>query len=452
MTPRESERARLSSRRLNKLFKQVARTVRRPSKCDLRRWMVVWMLGYASCSTEETLSVVVSADPEAGVNWLVVRSFDGYGPVGERSLAVGAVPVVVALPDPRDEPGLRVVAVGRGARPSRAGARMDGSLPPTLQLTVAFADADGDGVIDELDDCPTVADWDQRNARGSGPGDACVGSGVGGGGGGGGGAGGSAADLGSRTVSAGSDLSLPPEPSDGGVVMLVRDLGRSPDLTAHPADLAPPPSCNPSAATLCEGFENGLNAWTIVADTGTVTLDATHVHRGALALKVHTSALVSGDYAEAAVSTTAGFPTSSLYARAWIYVPSGFDPGPASLMRVAQSSSPYSTADFQLEGSGLSTWSDLTGSQIYHGIAGVIAHDTWSCVEWQVLLSATGAMNVWLDGTAVAPLSLPEDLSSSPPPGEIEIGIAAQAISTDIGARDLWIDDVAIAGARVGCQ
>jgi hypothetical protein len=269
-------------------------------------------------------------------------------------------------------------------------------------------------VIDAIDDCPTVADWDQRNARGSGPGDACVGT------------------------------SAPPAPGDGA------DMAMAP----RPAVDMAPSLCDPTRTAICESFESGLldpNLWSQASTSGSVvSLDSTHVYRGQQAIKVHAAAVAQGQFGEATLVNKTLFPATQLFVRAFVYVPAGFPAAPAALFNVGQSASPYHTTGLQLDSAGFATFNELAAPPVYKGVAGTIANDRWVCVEWQVALDKAGVVDVWVDGVALTALSGAQDLSSNPPVGELHLGLAAQA-SANIPARDVWMDEVAVGTTRIGC-
>jgi len=108
-----------------------------------------------------------------------VRLFDGSGLVASQQIAQPPLPgslLVRGLPDRAQE--VRVVVRGEtAAGPLLGGARA--TTQPNAQSTAVVllsadrADSDGDGVPDDLDDCPDVPDGDQGNTTGGGAGDAC---------------------------------------------------------------------------------------------------------------------------------------------------------------------------------------------------------------------------------------------------------------------------------------
>jgi hypothetical protein len=89
----------------------------------------------------------------------------------------------------------------------------------------------------------------------------------------------------------------------------------------------------------------------------------------------------------------------------------------------------------------------------------------WACVEWHVVGPsapdpAAGQMALWIDGCAAPDMSITRSASSTcdddevhswrvPPPRLLRLGVASFVDSPV--AFSMWIDDVALSGARVGC-
>jgi acetyltransferase-like isoleucine patch superfamily enzyme len=105
--------------------------------------------------------------------------------IGAPVLADNGGPTeTIALLDAADNPALDAIPVGqcpatdqRGEeRPQPAGTNCDIGAFELAQML--DADGDGDGIPDDVDNCPTVANPEQADADGDGFGDACVQSGV----------------------------------------------------------------------------------------------------------------------------------------------------------------------------------------------------------------------------------------------------------------------------------
>jgi hypothetical protein len=135
----------------------------------------------AGCAPAATTLLVEVVDSQSVTfNALHVHVFDPYGVIA--TAAISPVPLPGALTvqglSSVAQP-LRVVGAGDGASPSLSGTSVasvpHGRATARLDLAVPRADSDGDGVPDLLDDCPAVADPDQRSTLGGPPGDACRG-------------------------------------------------------------------------------------------------------------------------------------------------------------------------------------------------------------------------------------------------------------------------------------
>lgn len=155
-------------------------------------------------------SVLVLMSPDAGVARALVMATSGGMFVGE---AIGTVPVL----------------------PSEKG------LLTLLLSTTPLPDADGDGVPDTIDNCPSVPNPDQQSTYGSSLGDACNGSSDGAAGGHhGGDAGAGPVDLGMPT----SDLG-----SDGGVVVSAPRCGDGTVDSGEQCDTGAANSDDPASTT-----------------------------------------------------------------------------------------------------------------------------------------------------------------------------------------------------------
>jgi hypothetical protein len=167
-------------------------------------------------------------------------------------------------------------------------------------------------------------------------------------------------------------------------------------------------------------------------------------------LHVHANAVAAGQFGEAVLMQHATVPADGLWVRAFVLVPSGFAAAPAAILGFEQPSSPYGAVNLQLEAGALSAFTNVAGAQVYWGPAGSVPPNRWVCLEWNVKLAQSGFAKPSVDGVELGALSRIEDTSSTPAASELIIGIAAQA-AANIGARDLWIDDLVIDPARTGC-
>lgn len=141
------------------------------------------------CGGATTVRLAVALDPaDPAITSASVSVYDRY-----RALALGVpaqppgagkplVPGVVEIRVPDVAQELRIAVDGvYGTQPCIGGVRVTtrshAETRASLILSSSTADADGDGVPDSIDNCPTVANRDQADRAGSGVGDACAGNG-----------------------------------------------------------------------------------------------------------------------------------------------------------------------------------------------------------------------------------------------------------------------------------
>jgi hypothetical protein len=303
--------------------------------------------------------------------------------------------------------------------------------------------------------------------------------------GGAGGAGGAGAGAGAGGVTAradggaGTGLDAPPEtvpvPSAGGDASV-----GSPEAASAPADggdalgveTSAAPACSTSGTELCEDFESGAidpKIWgTHTTGAASVTVDKAHVHGGAFALHVK---LTAGGQQTAQITDAVTFPAkdNTFYTRAWFY----FSPDlPADQMGGFHMAFLLATGnnDLGFVEAGLGSAGDkqyLGYSEYYGDGPDVHAHGptftefgprssvrvvpaTWICLELMQGGDATTThRRVWVNDN-----ELPEQVSDykdrKPPTFDlVSIGIL-QYHPTPI-LTDVWIDDVRVSSARIGC-
>jgi hypothetical protein len=289
-------------------------------------------------------------------------------------------------------------------------------------------DFDGDGVPDPIDDCPTVADPLQENQRGNGPGDACF----------------TSVDMGTT-----KDLAVPfdakPEPFDGG--------GQS--------------KCNGSGLLLCDGFESGgfgtLWAKDLVRspqDGGpqpTVLVESGHAYRGSYAVHAHVEPLQKSTYVQAAIYENTVAPSGqSVFIRAFLFI-EGITGVETNLMYAAQKVSPWGGVALSNDPTNtiaIDDWADPTGQWAMS--PAVTPMGRWACFEWEIdngptpsTDAGTGMARVWIDEVEIPELNV-QQLWTSPFFGSFGFGFDFTT-SAAVGPLDIWIDEVAIDGNRIGC-
>ncbi len=279
-------------------------------------------------------------------------------------------------------------------------------------LRASTADADADGVPDEIDDCPAVQNGGQEDADGDGVGDACQGG----------------ADL---AMMAGDDLSPLPD--------------------AGPADLASPSLCPGSTVALCESFESGtIDArWDQIKLNATLTVDDTRAKRGTHSLHVHTAALAAGSSSQGELGEMQTVPMGDFFVRSYIYLSS--PPIEVRLLGAEQSASPYLGVNVNVAAGGLSTYNNAAVPDVYNGSTTTVPLDDWFCLETETVVGTPGVLHVWLNDVEVTALGLAQDTQTTPLMDEIFVGLQFYQPPKAIAAFDAWYDEIVVDGARIGC-
>jgi hypothetical protein len=321
------------------------------------------------------------------------------------------------------------------------------SVNPSIVLSKNNSDADRDGVPDDLDDCPSVADPDQTRAASQGPGNACSSP---------------VADLGMPDLSM-PNVSMP----DLSMPDLSMPHSSLPDLMVGP-DLSPIPLCGNSGILFCDGFDalNGAidsHKWGVLTMNGTAHIDTTTAYKGHGSLRIDMDQLVgtaAGANAWGLITETGTFvgptPPTDIFIRAFINVPSTF-PVNAQSFLVLETPDGAAQLDLQLDHGGMSLFNVLQGwsnpTQGVGPVTSILTPDSWVCVEWEVKIGLSNPVNVWVNGSLVSGLSsTPLNTTSTPAAGKIAVGLIGYAgQGTTIPARTIWIDEVAIDSSQIGC-
>jgi len=363
----------------------------------------------AACSSETTASVTLSVAGAASPSAVNVSVFDERRAATlDYRLATPQLPgtFTARLPSRASQFRIAVTAEGGllGATSVRAVAGGQVVAPPIVLRPAGsdaeHADPDGDGVATPIDDCPDVANHAQEDADGDGTGDACATGGPDGG------------------------------PSgDGG----------------------PPPSACPGSFLFCDGFEEGAidpTRWPIAlrsTNGGTTAVDSTRSFRGGASLKVTASPSSGGGFMSVALTETAAVPVFPLYVRLYLYVPTSLAArGPTFLV----------VSDTNLQPINVYSRQGLLGVNVNLAPADTIDSTTslgfgrWSCVELGFEPSGGNtAMRLYAsDGNPV----LEYTLTGAPRLGSVAIGYQ-ETLPASFPGGEIWIDEIVVDRARIGC-
>jgi hypothetical protein len=363
---------------------------------DLVKAVAVALL-LAGCASSPTsvLVRVFNGDTGPSPTSLLVDVFDASGRIADATVAAPSLPgtlILRGLPDTDQE--LRVVVHGGALLGGdRVTTQAHQQVEVDVALQAARADTDGDGVPDDLDDCPTLADPLQGMTS-------CAGDGG----------------------------------ADSGVV----------------------PSQCPTNVAFCDGFEAATLAshWDSnnLMGPAKYSVDTTRAYRGTRSLKVHHDAIDAGVIASGAVGETQSFPMSDFYVRVFMYVPSPLPGQNEAVIFSNQAAAPYTGVTLEIDDQGkLVTYNNIASPVLYQQSPVAMPLDRWVCVELEVLATASGYPRLWLDGAEVTALKVTQNLAGSPPIGSVQLGINIYKPPTAAPAHDVWYDEVIVDGTRVGC-
>ncbi len=253
---------------------------------------------------------------------------------------------------------------------------------------------------------------------------------------------------------------LPPPIHDGNTI---DQVSLSPTVCPTPTDANDYfglPRCCHTNAQLCEDFESGTvgqvpdaNVWTInKATADVVEISASQHARGNQALHIH--ALNSGGQHTMIVNTT-GFPftNDAFWGRAFIYWNGTAYPN-SHTTYVAAGPSPnsnYQWMRYSSFGSG-----DLGGNDSdpdnSAGSSTALPSMTWACMEWfydRPNMQAT----YYLDGHLLSTLAIDAKHASNTDLHwqQVEIGWELYAQDGTTASWDMYFDEIALNGTRIGC-
>lgn len=217
--------------------------------------------------------------------------------------------------------------------------------------------------------------------------------------------------------------------------------------------------CPAGRGILCEEFEAAAPgaAWETI---GTAPVrDTARAHCGLGSLRVRTPAFGTGGSGISMLSDAKSLAdrrlAGSFFARAWVYVPSTTTlsgDNYFTLMEVRQDVDPFLGVGVELHGDNTSLTNWTATPSAVSSTASAFPRDAWVCVEWSVTFDAkSGASSVWLGGAA-QPIATITSTLTAPTPAYGSFLIGAYATATAPQPEiELWIDDVVLDTARVGC-
>ena len=275
------------------------------------------------------------------------------------------------------------------------------------------------------------------------------------------------------TSDAGADVT-----ADAGAVDAAMDAARdAPRDATGDVGYFGPSRCAGSIFAICEDFEGdaGYNrdVWTPYASNGTLAVEATRAARGRRALHVHTSApnVDGGAGANVGLRTVVGFPRArnTYFGRAFVWMAARAPTTHSTLFESGGRLGDAGAGDGALPpGLNVSQRVSIAGRQLASSYdtsprppatdyarrsATAMPLDRWACLEWH-FKGDTNELHVWLDGAELTDMAvLPTRVPTWFAPDWVRVNVGLQLYRPDAEPEfDLWIDEVALHGTRVGCS
>jgi hypothetical protein len=216
---------------------------------------------------------------------------------------------------------------------------------------------------------------------------------------------------------------------------------------------AGPVGCTGATFALCEDFESGAvdsKIWKTTQNKGTATIDATRGARGSQR-SVHVHVDSGGDTMVGLVEAKT-FPAlaTKLFARAFVYIPGAsvtslFTGDRHSRLVYAQGNNPYGEYALGIWNGGLiqNHYSKTDDSQDTKMLP---PFDQWFCLEYE-LDAAAGNVRAYLDDVEIVALRH----EGWPATNVASLMFGVDRYGSFPVAEDIWFDDLAVDGARIGC-
>lgn len=208
---------------------------------------------------------------------------------------------------------------------------------------------------------------------------------------------------------------------------------------------------------LCDSFEASVlgSVWT---QDGTLSLDATHAHRGARSVHAHIPALATGvaGFSQLDETKTLGGASvpSTFYVRAWFFL-SALPAGNNRMEAISiVSSTPSSIGDYTFIHSNDTVI--YTQADTQNALAGVPPPtNTWFCVVFRVTRGTASDGSLGFASDVLPSLTLPGAITDSNATPIQSIGLGIGFAGTNVfdpqPALDLWLDDVIVDAQPLTC-
>lgn len=223
----------------------------------------------------------------------------------------------------------------------------------------------------------------------------------------------------------------------------------------------------PANAIICENFDNGQNGWKTPDEehNATIAIDGTRTRSGSGALHVVTEAghderTGTEEDPQAIAHLRKDIPTfgTALYVRAYVYLDRAAPQDVMGTYFILFSPKDGEFGGIELQGIikgnfALDDWSGIkgTGWNYQDDLTVTTTPKQWNCIEWGVqratATATTGHAQVWVNGAQA--FDFPN--VGMRPYSNFAVGYGFVHPHGD-SASETWIDDLAVATTRIGCE
>jgi hypothetical protein len=212
--------------------------------------------------------------------------------------------------------------------------------------------------------------------------------------------------------------------------------------------------CPASTAPLCDGFEDQALSpvWTQTkSGGGSLALDFSRAIRGRSSLHLHLNPIPAGQTARAEIAEERSemHPSTTYWIRAFLYA-SSTPAGLTSVLKIQSAEPTYTGVTVAFQNGFLSVENDIQGATAT--AVDRFPTERWVCLELHVEEATNGVMELSLDDVKIPELTLSGDTQPQSPFGSIYFGLwLTKAAATNEPAADLWLDEVMVDRAPIGC-
>lgn len=215
------------------------------------------------------------------------------------------------------------------------------------------------------------------------------------------------------------------------------------------------PLCPDRPYLMCDDFEGETweEYWIPNIATGAITRDEAQAWQGDSSLRFSVDAVQGDSFGQAflAQADTLAQGLDRVFVRMHAYIPD-FSNVDFSLMSFGQATEPYRTIQLAAGADGhlklVSSVIDMTSVDL----ATDIPVATWFCLEWQVDFQAPQQVRIWLDGTELTSFNRLVPTQPDPPMQFYNVGPMIYYAGFTTEAYSVWVDDVILNDARIGCE